>query len=132
MTPEASPAPPSNRPWSPLRSPSPLPSWLESSPPPSPSAQLLPPSSSPPPLPSSTPSRRTQPIQQRRQLTAPPITGTYATHEDAFAAMQADGREQGYAVVYSRPSNYKDGKPRRHELICACGGRPFISRSTGL
>ncbi|KAH6986790.1 hypothetical protein EDB80DRAFT_731978 [Ilyonectria destructans] len=119
--PEASLEPPSRRPSSPLRSPSPLPSWLASSPatspPPSPSAQLLP-SSSPPP------STQT-PRPKQRLLTAPSTSCSYDTHEDAFAAIQAYAKDEGYTVSYYKPSNYKDGKLRRYELVCVCGGRPY-------
>ncbi|KAH7006764.1 hypothetical protein EDB80DRAFT_717808, partial [Ilyonectria destructans] len=117
--PEASPEPPSRQPSSPLRSPSPLPLWLASSPAtsPPPSAQLLP-SSSPPPS--------TQaPRPKQRPLTAPSTSRSYDTHEDAFAAVQAHAKDEGYAVSYHKPSNYKDGKPRRYELVCVCGGRPY-------
>lgn len=35
-------------------------------------------------------------------------------------------------MSYHKPSNYKDGKPRRYELVCVCGGRPYQRRGAGL
>ncbi|KAM4055527.1 MULE transposase [Hirsutella rhossiliensis] len=52
--------------------------------------------------------------------------------EDAVSAIELHARVQGYAVIKYKPSNYRGGKPRRLDLVCACGGRGYVTSSAGL
>ncbi|OTA05150.1 hypothetical protein A9Z42_0057830 [Trichoderma parareesei] len=51
-------------------------------------------------------------------LQPPPTDKRFTSADEAFKALQAHARDQGYAVVETRPSDYKDGKPRRYDIAC--------------
>ncbi|ETS07133.1 hypothetical protein M419DRAFT_67446 [Trichoderma reesei RUT C-30] len=65
-------------------------------------------------------------------LQPPPTDKRFASAEEAFKALQAHARDQGYAVVKTRPSDYKDGKPRRYDIACVCGNGKYKSGAAGL
>ncbi|KJZ72372.1 hypothetical protein HIM_08298 [Hirsutella minnesotensis 3608] len=52
----------------------------------------------------------------------------FLSFEDAFEAVQSHAREQWYAAVRCRPSNYRNGIPRSS----ACGGHVYESAAAGL
>ena len=52
----------------------------------------------------------------------PPPEGQFNTFEDLLTFVNDFAKQQGYAVVKRRPSNYRDGSPRRYDLVCNCGG----------
>ena len=60
-----------------------------------------------------------------------PIEG-FETLEALISFINASAKLQGYAIVKQRSSSYKDGAPRRVDLVCDFGGTTRPSASTGL
>ena len=52
----------------------------------------------------------------------PPPERQFNTFEELLTFANDFAKRQGYAVVKRRPSNYRDGSPRRFDLVCDCGG----------
>ncbi|KAL7807507.1 hypothetical protein V8C44DRAFT_186290 [Trichoderma aethiopicum] len=65
-------------------------------------------------------------------LEPPPTDKRFTTADEAFKALQAHARDQGYAVVKTRPSDYHNGKPRRYDISCVCGNGKYKSEAAGL
>ncbi|KAH0489392.1 hypothetical protein TgHK011_009824 [Trichoderma gracile] len=65
-------------------------------------------------------------------LEPPPTDKRFTSADEAFKALQAHARDQGYAVVKTRPSDYRDGKPRRYDVACVCGNGKYKSEAAGL
>ena len=62
-------------------------------------------------------------------LEAPPY-GVYASIDELLEAVNSFAKAQGYAIVKRRASNYKDGRPRRYDLVCDVGGFIRASKAT--
>ena len=60
-----------------------------------------------------------------------PIEGFEAL-DSLLSFVNASAKQQGYAIVKQRSTNYKDGVPRRVDLVCEFGGTPKPHRGTGL
>ncbi|KAK0766596.1 hypothetical protein N5P37_000321 [Trichoderma harzianum] len=65
-------------------------------------------------------------------LQPPPTDKHFATSDEAFTALQAHARNEGFAMVKKRPSCYEDGKPRRYDIACVRGNGAYKPKSAGL
>ena len=63
----------------------------------------------------------------------PPDLPTYDTFDELFEAAQNWARSQGYGIVKRRPGTYRQGIPRRWDLVCT-SGEPVhpLSRGRGM
>lgn len=59
-----------------------------------------------------------------------PLEGC-GSFEGLFHLINVQAKEQSYSIIKRRPSNYKDGVPRRYDLACVAGGVVKASTSTG-